>query len=64
MRSINNNPSFDETAYLLKNKQNREFLRESIQQLQDGNAKILTPDDWENLENAISRQTSHFSQDS
>lgn len=48
MRSINNNSSFDETAYLLKNKQNREFLRESIQQLQDGNAKILTPDDWEN----------------
>lgn len=64
MKSINNNPSFDETAYLLKNRQNREFLRESIHQLQDGNAKMLTPDDWKNLKNTFSRQTSPFSQDS
>ena len=64
MKSINNNSSFYETAYLLKNKQNREFLRESIQQLQDGNVKIFTSDDWKNLENTFSRQTSLFSQDS
>ena len=49
MKSTNNHTSLDETAYLLKNKQNRKFLHESIQQLQDGNVKILTPDDWENL---------------
>ncbi|OAQ02209.1 hypothetical protein A3O11_04365 [Ligilactobacillus aviarius] len=64
MKLIHNHTSLDETAYLLENKQSREFLRESIQQLQDGNVTILTPDDWKNLENAISRQTSHFSQDS
>ena len=51
MKSTNNHTSLDETAYLLKNKQNRKFLYESIQQLQDGNVKILTPDDWENLKN-------------
>ena len=49
MKLINNHTSLDETAYLLKNKQNREFLHESIHQLQDGNVKTLTPDDWENL---------------
>ncbi len=51
MKSTNNHTSLDETAYLLKNKQNRKFLHESIQQLQDGNVKILTPGDWENLKN-------------
>ncbi|HJH33724.1 MAG TPA: type II toxin-antitoxin system Phd/YefM family antitoxin, partial [Ligilactobacillus aviarius] len=51
MKLINNHTSLDETAYLLKNKQNREFLHESIHQLQDGNVKTLTPDDWENLKN-------------
>ncbi|WP_283577657.1 hypothetical protein [Ligilactobacillus aviarius] len=51
MKSTNNHTSLDETAYLLKNKQNRKFLHESIRQLQDGNVKILTPDDWENLKN-------------
>ena len=51
MKLINNNSSFDETAYLLENKQSREFLYESIHQLQDGNVKILTPGDWENLKN-------------
>ncbi|WP_155728916.1 hypothetical protein [Ligilactobacillus aviarius] len=51
MKLIHNHTSLDETAYLLENKQSREFLRESIQQLQDGNVKILTPDDWENLKN-------------
>ena len=38
-----------ETAYLLQNKENREFLRESMSQLKGGNVKVLTPDDWENL---------------
>lgn len=51
MKLINNHTSLDETAYLLENKQSREFLYESIHQLQDGNVKILTPDDWENLKN-------------
>ena len=51
MKSINNHISLDETAYLLKNKQNHEFLNESIQQLQNGNVKIFTPDNWENLKN-------------
>ena len=51
MKSTNNHTSLDEKAYLLKNKQNRKFLHESIRQLQDGNVKILTPDDWENLKN-------------
>ena len=51
MKLINNHTSLDETAYLLKDKENREFLRESIHQLQDGNVKTLTPDDWENLKN-------------
>ena len=51
MKLINNYTLLDETAYLLENKQSREFLYESIHQLQDGNVKILTPDDWENLKN-------------
>lgn len=41
--------SLRETAYLLQNKENREFLRESINQLKEGDVKALTPDDWDNL---------------
>ena len=36
-------------AYLLQNKKNREFLRESMNQLKGGDVKVLTPNDWENL---------------
>nr|WP_321314957.1 type II toxin-antitoxin system Phd/YefM family antitoxin [uncultured Ligilactobacillus sp.] len=43
--------SLRETAYLLENKENREFLRESMSQLKEGDVKVLTPDDWENLKN-------------
>ena len=41
--------SLRETAYLLQNKKNREFLRESMSQLKGEDVKVLTPDDWENL---------------
>lgn len=41
--------SLRETAYLLQNKENREFLRESMNQLKGGDVKVLTPNDWENL---------------
>ena len=43
--------TLNETAYLLKNKQDHEFLNESIQQLQNGNVKIFALDDWKNLKN-------------
>ena len=43
--------SLKETAYLLKNKEDREFLRESISQLKSNDVKVFTPSDWENLKN-------------
>lgn len=41
--------SWQETNYLLKTDANRKALKESMDQLDNSNSKVLTPEDWKKM---------------